>query len=438
MAETARQTAYRILMRCRKNGAWSENTISSEISRAKLDGRDAALCSRIVLGVLQNRALLDFYIAGYCATPIHKLDPQVLDILRLSAYQLTQMDKIPASAAVNEGVRLCKENGLSRASGLVNAVLRKLADHRENLPEVPGKGTAAYLATKYSHPLWLVEEYVAAYGYDFAEAALGANNETPPVYAQSNPLRPMDLTEGLSAYDPRPTEVPGCYVLKSSAGIAETEAFRQGGFYIQDLAAKLSAMVAGAAPGMTVLDVCAAPGGKSMAAAMAMNNEGRIISCDIHEKKLRLIRENGERLGVTILETRAMDARTPEEDLRGIADIVIADVPCSGLGVIRRKPEIREKSPEELDRLPEIQRAILEGEAACVKPGGVLLYSTCTVRQRENEDVVRDFLSRHGEFSLEPFELPLGIGEVSAGMFTFWPHLHGTDGFFVCKMRKTV
>ena len=438
MAETARQTAYRILMRCRKNGAWSENTISSEISRAKLDGRDAALCSRIVLGVLQNRALLDFYIAGYCATPIHKLDPQVLDILRLSAYQLTQMDKIPASAAVNEGVRLCKENGLSRASGLVNAVLRKLADHRENLPEVPGKGTAAYLATKYSHPLWLVEEYVAAYGYDFAEAALGANNETPPVYAQSNPLRPMDLTEGLSAYDLRPTEVPGCYVLKSSAGIAETEAFRQGGFYIQDLAAKLSAMVAGAAPGMTVLDVCAAPGGKSMAAAMAMNNQGRIISCDIHEKKLRLIRENGERLGVTILETRAMDARTPEEDLQGIADIVIADVPCSGLGVIRRKPEIREKSPEELDRLPEIQRAILEGEAACVKPGGVLLYSTCTVRQRENEDVVREFLSRHGEFSLEPFELPLGIGEVSTGMFTFWPHLHGTDGFFVCKMRKTV
>lgn len=438
MAETARQTAYRILMRCRKNGAWSENTISSEISRAKLDGRDAALCSRIVLGVLQNRALLDFYIAGYCATPIHKLDPQVLDILRLSTYQLTQMDKIPASAAVNEGVRLCKENGLSRASGLVNAVLRKLADHRENLPEVPGKGTAAYLATKYSHPLWLVEEYVAAYGYDFAEAALAANNETPPVYAQSNPLRPMDLTEGLSAYDPRPTEVPGCYVLKSSAGIAETEVFRQGGFYIQDLAAKLSAMVAGAAPGMTVLDVCAAPGGKSMAAAMAMNNEGRIISCDIHEKKLRLIRENGERLGVTILETRAMDARTPEEDLQGIADIVIADVPCSGLGVIRRKPEIREKSPEELDRLPEIQRAILEGEAACVKPGGVLLYSTCTVRQRENEDVVREFLSRHGEFSPEPFELPLGIGEVSAGMFTFWPHLHGTDGFFVCKMRKTV
>lgn len=438
MAETARQTAYRILMRCRKNGAWSENTISSEISRAKLDGRDAALCSRIVLGVLQNRALLDFYIAGYCATPIHKLDPQVLDILRLSAYQLTQMDKIPASAAVNEGVRLCKENGLSRASGLVNAVLRKLADHRENLPEVPGKGTAAYLATKYSHPLWLVEEYVAACGYDFAEAALGANNETPPVYAQSNPLRPMDLTEGLSAYDPRPTEVPGCYVLKSSAGIAETEAFRQGGFYIQDLAAKLSAMVAGAAPGMTVLDVCAAPGGKSMAAAMAMNNEGRIISCDIHEKKLRLIRENGERLGVTILETRAMDARTPEEDLQGIADIVIADVPCSGLGVIRRKPEIREKSPEELDRLPEIQRAILEGEAACVKPGGVLLYSTCTVRQRENEDVVREFLSRHGEFSPEPFELPLGIGEVSTGMFTFWPHLHGTDGFFVCKMRKSV
>ncbi len=436
MTGGARQTAYTVLMRCRKSGAWSEDAISSECIKAGLDMRDTALCSRIVMGVLQNLTLLDFRIAEYCATPLRKLDPRVLDILRLSAYQLLMMDKIPVSAAVNEGVQLCKRNGLARAAGLVNAVLRRLAEHRERLTEIPGKGTAAYLATKYSHPLWLVEEYVEQYGYDFAEQALSANNDRAPIYAHANSLRPADLMKELSAFGARETGLDGCVELESAAGIAGTEAFRSGQFYIQDIAAKLAALTADAQPGMTVLDACAAPGGKSIAAAMAMKNTGRVISCDIHEKKLNLIRENGTRLGISIIEPRAMDARRPQEDLVGAADLVIADVPCSGLGVIRRKPEIRWKPQEELARLPEIQRDILEGLAPCVKPGGILLYSTCTVRSRENEELAGKFLADHPEFSAESFVLPLGIGNVSEGMFTFWPHLHRTDGFFVCKMRK--
>lgn len=188
MAGNPRQAAYRVLMRCRRSGAWSEDAISSEIQKTSLSGRDGALCSRIVLGVLQNRTWLDFIIGTYCATPTEKLDPRVLDILRLSAYQILFLDKIPVSAAVNEGVSLCRREVNPGAAKLVNAVLRRIGEHREQLPEVPGKGTAAYLATRYSHPLWLAEELAAEHGYAFAEAALAANNEQPPVYAHANPL----------------------------------------------------------------------------------------------------------------------------------------------------------------------------------------------------------------------------------------------------------
>jgi 16S rRNA (cytosine967-C5)-methyltransferase len=187
---------------------------------------------------------------------------------------------------------------------------------------------------------------------------------------------------------------------------------------------------------MRVLDACAAPGGKSFAAAVQMRDQGCMISCDIHENKWKRIRSGAERLGMTCISTRTMDACSPDADLIGAMDVVLADVPCSGLGVIRKKPEIRFKDPAELARLPAIQRDILTGLAPCVKPGGVLVYSTCTVLARENEDVVRDFLHTHPEFSAEAFSLPLPGADTADGMFTFWPQEHGTDGFFVCKLRR--
>lgn len=429
MADTPRETALRILTRCRKNGAWSEDTIHAELTKSALSEKDAALCSKISMGVLQNTEYLDFYIDAFCTTPVQKLEPKVLDILRLSAYQILFLDKIPPFAAVDEGVELCKRQANAKAAGLVNAVLRRITERKENLPEIPGKGTARYLAVRYSHPLWMIEECIAEYGYAFTEGFLSANNLQAPVFAHENPLRPGAGLPGT------PTTLPGCVELERAAGVAETEAFRQGRFYIQDMAARLAAMAGSARPGTVVLDACAAPGGKSIASAMMMEDRGRILSCDIHRKKLRLIEENAERLGISIIETREMDARMPDEDLKGVADLVIADVPCSGLGVIRRKPEIRRKPQEELDRLPRIQQDILEGLAPCVKPGGVLLYSTCTVRKRENEETVEAFLSKYSEFYPESFELPVA-GPVESGMVTLWPHIHGTDGFFICKLRK--
>ena len=439
MAISARQAAYQVLMRCRKSGAWSEDAVSSEIEKSGLDHRDGALCSRIAIGVMQNTALLDYYIGCYCSMPLKKLDPRLLDILRLSAYQLLFMDKIPVSAAVNEGVSLCKKQVNPKASGLCNAVLRRIAENRENLPEIPGKPGVDYLCVKYSHPKWLVEELVREHGYAFTEQFLKANNMTPPVYAHSNQLREnVDLLAELACLGAEPSVLNGSVILSSTAGMTELEAFRRGDFYIQDLAAKLAALAADAKPGMMVLDSCAAPGGKTIAAALKMENKGNIISCDIHEKKLRLIHENTQRLGIDIVETRSMDARKPHADMENRFDLIIADVPCSGLGVIRRRPEIRQKKKEELDNLPSIQLDILEGLAPCLKNGGVLLYSTCTVRSLENELLVREFLENHPEFKAEAFSLPCEIGVVESGMMTFWPHIHNTDGFFVCKLRKQI
>lgn len=439
MAVSARQAAYQVLMRCRKNGAWSEDAVSAEIERCGLDSRDGALCSRIAIGVMQNMELLDYYIGCYCSMPLKKLDPRLLDILRLSAYQLLFMDKIPVSAAVNEGVALCKKQVNPKASGLCNAVLRRIAENREHMPEIPGNPGADYLSVRYSHPKWFIEELIAEYGYEFTERFLSANNEPPPVFAHRNTLREnVDLLIELQELGAKPSALDGSVILDSTAGMTEIPAFRRGDFYIQDMAAKLAVLVSEARPGMTVLDSCAAPGGKTIAAAMLMENQGKIISCDIHEKKLRLIRENTARLGIDIVETRTMDARTPHEGMAGYFDLIIADVPCSGLGVIRRRPEIRRKSRAELDNLPVIQMDILEGLASCLKPGGVLVYSTCTVRSKENTLLVKKFLSNHKEFETEAFSLPAGIEKVSSGMMTFWPHIHNTDGFFVCKMRKRI
>ena len=209
-----------------------------------------------------------------------------------------------------------------------------------------------------------------------------------------------------------------------------------GAFYAQEPSASAPAALLDVHPGMRVADLCAAPGGKSFAAAVQMRDQGCMISCDIHENKWKRIRAGAERLGLSCISTRTMDARRPDADLVGTMDVVLADVPCSGLGVIRKKPEIRFKDPAALSQLPAIQRDILEGLAPCVRPGGVLVYSTCTVLARENEDVVRDFLRTHPEFAPEAFSLPLPAADTAGGMFTFWPQEHETDGFFVCKLRR--
>ncbi len=424
---SGRSAAVRALERWRRAGTFSEDAVSG--ASAGLDAREAALCSRLVYGTIQNTAYLDHYIGVWCSTPVGRLEPKVLDILRISAYQLLFMDRIPPSAAVNEAVALCKSLKLSRASGLINAVLRRISENRDKLPAIPDDGTAKYLSIKYSHPIWLVNELIEQQGYDFTAEFLAANNEEPPIYAQVNTLKTdADSLTSLLADAGVLVErgnVADCLVLRCAGRVNELPGYDEGLFYIQDEAARQSVIISGVEPGMTVLDACAAPGGKSFAAGIQMYGKGRIVACDVQEKKLRRISEGATRLGLNIIETRQMDARRPEPELIDFADVVISDVPCSGLGVIRKKPEIRYKSRAELDALPQIQSDILDGLAACVKPGGTLLYSTCTVRSCENEDVISAFLARNSEFSCEK-------------MHTLWPNVHKTDGFFICKMLRSI
>ena len=424
---TAREAALKALSGCRR-GEFSEEAINKAVNAACLDERDSALCSRIVYTSLQNETLLDLYIGKYSSVAVKRLEPRVLDILRLSAAQMLFMDRIPHSAAVSEGVELCRKAGLSRAGGLVNAVLRRISENAGDQPELPERGTPEYLAARYSHPLWLASELCAERGYEFTEAFFAANNTEPPIFAQTNTLR-TDADALALKLRARGVEVgegslPGSLILRGAGRPDALPEFGEGLFYIQDEAARRAVETAGIAPGMTVLDACAAPGGKSFAAAMLLRGSGEIIACDVSEKKLARIRSGAERLGVGNISVRAMDARSPDAALREAADVVIADAPCSGLGVIRKKPEIRRKTREENAPLPEIQLSILEGLAQCVKRGGTLLYSTCTVLRRENGDVAAEFVSRHPEFSID-----------SAA--DFWPHIHQTDGFFVCRMIRS-
>ena len=412
-----------------RRGTFSSDALEASVRSAKLDARDAALCERIVRSTVRNLAYLDYVIGLWCSTPVRRLENTVLDILRISAAQLLYLDRVPPSAAVNEGVKLCRERGKSRAAGLVNGVLRRVAENRDNVPDVPGKGTAEYLSVKYSHPLWLVREFTSRRGYDGAEALLAAGNSEPPVTIQTNTLKtdPGTLAGLLSdaGLPARPGICAGSFDLYGAGAVAALPGYDGGLFYVQDAAARIAVESAGLRPGMDVLDACSAPGGKSFAAAMLMEGRGKILACDLKEKRLRRVDGGAKRLGIGITETAVMDARMPPEELHGAFDVVIADAPCSGFGVIRRKPEIRFKSEADTAALPGIQLDILRGLSSCVRPGGVMLYSTCTLLERENENVVREFLDEN-------------YGYTVTEMRTLWPDTDDTDGFFICRMVKSI
>ena len=435
MGNQARQAALEALQRCRRDGAWSAQAMDAAIKKYDLNRRDAALASRLTLGVLQNSAYLDYYLDLFCTKPPEK---GLRDILRLGACQLLLTDRIPAHAAVGETVQLCRDNGYARAAGLCNAVLRKLADVQGSLPEIPGKGTAQYLATRYSHPLWLVERIMREHDYDFAEAFLAKNNEPAPLDIQVNTLK-VSSDEYCRALDraeiPYRTfpSLPGCLEL-TGGSVTALPGFEDGLFYVQDRAARTAVEVASPERGMRVLDACAAPGGKSFAAAIRMENNGSILSCDVQEKKLKRICEGAARLGIGMIETRAMDGRVFDPALEAAFDVVLCDAPCSGLGVIGKRPEIRNKSEAEIANLPPIQAAILDNVCRYVKPGGLLLYSTCTVLEVENRGQIDAFLSRHADLAAEDFQL--GDLKSSGGCYEFWPQLDSTDGFFIAKLRK--
>ena len=434
----ARETALQALMACRKDGAWANAVLKEYIARSHLDPRDAALASRLCYGVIQNRLRLDYFLEGLLSRPLSQLHPVVRDVLHLGLYQLYEMDRIPASAAVNESVALAKKYAKNpKAPALVNGVLREAL--RRGKPEDPSS-----YALRYSHPEELIQLLKGSLPKGTLEPMLKADNEAPRTVVQVNTLKttPAALRQRLegegAGAEPHPW-MADALVLGGMGSLERLASFREGAFYVQDPAARLSVLCARLPKeGARVLDCCAAPGGKSFAAAIAMGGRGEITSCDIHPHKIDLITKGAARLGLANISARVQDAAEFVPQWEGQMDCVIADVPCSGLGIIRKKPDIRYKNLEETRELPALQLRILENQARYVRPGGVLLYSTCTVLKRENEEVVGAFLASHRDFRLEALELPDIFPKNETGMLTLIPGQYDTDGFFICRLRRQV
>lgn len=439
---SAREAALLTLVAMERQKAWSNGHLKKVIRDANLDRRDAALATRLCFGVLQNKMLLDYYLQQYSTMKLAKMESKVLGNLRLGLYQMLFLTKIPPNAAVSEAVELTKKHCKNpRAGGMVNGILRNIARHLDELPTIDRTDPMAYLSLLYSHPQWLVEEFSGRLPAGEVEGLLKWDNSEPPVTVQVNTCR-ATTSEVIASLEEEGVTVqkhpwlPDCLILSATGDLAERAAYRKGLLYAQDPAARLAVLAAGLTPGQKVLDACAAPGGKSFASAMVMGDQGEIRSCDLHAHKKGLIEAGADRLGLTSITAQVLDGKKPKKGWEETFDTVIADVPCSGLGVIRKKPEIRYKTLEEVAGLPQIQTDILNNVSRYVRPGGVLLYATCTLRKEENEDVVQKFLADRPDFALESFTLPGPIGEVAEGQCTLWPQRVETDGFFIAKFRK--
>ena len=434
----ARETALNALIACRKNGAWSNGVLKEYILRDRLDRREAALAARLCYGVQQNRGRLDFYLKQLLTGKLKDLHPALRDILHLGLFQMYFMDRIPESAAVNESVSLAKKYCPKQrfAPGLCNAVLRNGARSKDGLKQ------PTRLEDKYSHPEKLIKLLGSYVGKERLEPMLKANNEAPDTVVQVNTLRTTTaelaaMLEGEGVQVTPHKWMPDCLVLAGTGDLEKLESFQKGLFYVQDCAAKLSVLCA-ALPkeDIRVLDCCASPGGKSFAAAIAMGGKGQLCSCDVHPHKTGLIENGAARLGLGNIQVFLQDATQPHEGWENAMDAVIADVPCSGYGIIRKKPDIRYKDPDNMKALPALQMQILQRQAGYVRPGGVLLYSTCTLVWEENEGLVKAFLKNNPKFYLEPLPLPAVFPKNESGMLALVSGEYDTDGFFMARLRR--
>ncbi len=423
---TARKTALETLKKCMKSGQYSNIALDNALKKSELETSDRALAAALFYGVIEKKITLDYYISRLSSRPLGEIDEDVLMILRLGIYQLIFLDRIPDHAAINETVSLAP----AKVCGFVNAVLRSYLREKEKI-ELP-TDKVERLSVKFSVCPALAEKFVSVYGDERAEKILAGFSHAGGTTLRVNTVKTTvdELGARLSA---EKTELSpfGLYV---KGQISELYGFDEGLFYVQDEASQIAAASLGAREGETIVDVCSCPGSKTFGAAMDMKNRGKIYSFDLHANKLSLVESSAKRLGIDIIETEARDARNPREELLCKVDRVICDVPCSGFGVLGKKPELRYKDPEVSNGLPSIQYDILTASARYLQAGGTLVYSTCTVFPEENEDNVNKFLASHPEFSLVPFEV--GKIKCESGMMTFLPDEYATDGFFVAKMVK--
>lgn len=438
-----RKIAFDVIYRVLCENAYSAIAVNNAVRENSLGGLDASFLSALVYGVLERKLTLEYIIRQYSSIRIKKIEPKTLIVLYLGTYQLIYMDKVPDSAAVNESVKLCKKLRLFTSAGFVNAILRNMvrADKAYKLPDESDR--TKYLSVKYSCPEELVAEWLAQYGDRNTETILGGFLGRPPITVRVNTLK-TTKEELISSLTKQGIEVEEISFLENSLNLSHTGSlesipeFKAGHFFVEDAASQLCAEILDANEGDTLCDVCSAPGGKAFYSAIRMKNRGTIYAYDIHEHKLRLIESGAKRLGIDIIRTAVRDA-SDESSLLPACQRILCDVPCSGLGILRRKPEIRYKKDTNIDILPKLQYSILCVSASSLPRDGILVYSTCTLRPGENTEVVTRFLKEHPDFVPEPIVLPDGFGRIlpeDDHCLTILPGVYNTDGFFIAKLRR--
>ncbi len=435
--KNARQTAYEILSKIRRDSSYSNLTVDSVLTDSALSNADASFVSALVYGVLERSHTLDYQLSLNLKQPLKKLKPQVYTALQMGAYQLLFMDKVPSCAAVNESVKLVKANGCAFAGGLVNAVLRNISQNGLLLPDK--SDMALYYSVAYSFPIELVKFWIKSYGEENAVGIMSSCVGRPPLTVRVNTLK-TNLDALYDEFCANGIEVHNGLIsdslnLGKCGSIEKLQPFVDGLFHVQDTASQICVAALAPEPDETVIDLCAAPGGKSFTMAQKMKNTGKIIACDIHNHRLDLIRNGATRLGISNITCVCNDATEYSSEIP-LADRVLCDVPCSGLGIIRRKPEIRNKDLAELKTLPPIQQKILENASRYVKSGGRLVYSTCALNPKENENVCKLFLASHPEFKVITLDVFSEGTFVRDGFVTLMPHINGTDGFFIAVFEK--
>lgn len=433
----SRKVVLKLLTKIDKNSSYSNILLDDGLAKSNLSLQDKKFAAALFYGVLERKITLDAVIKKYSNRPSDKLNVEILNLLRMGVYQLCYMDSVPDSAAVDECVKLAKANRNPAVSGFVNGLLRSFIRDDKSIPK--GKNEIENLSIEYSCPEWLVKKWNDEYGDKITLSMLKTSLGQAPTTIKVNEIKcsAADLFKELSSCgigcEVNPNALSAMNIF-SSGSVESLEQYKKGFFHVQDISSQLCCDAVDPKEGDTVLDICSAPGGKTFTLAEMMNNKGRVFAFDLHENRVKLIRQGAERLGLTCVSANINNGKVFNE-LLSPADRVLCDVPCSGLGVIRRKPEIKYKNPDDFKNLPEIQYEILNTSSKYVKKGGVLVYSTCTLSRVENDCVIDKFLENHKDFG--PCMLDENIFGKDCGFkVTITPDKFNSDGFFIAKLVR--
>lgn len=437
----AREIAYKVLLDIEKNKNYSNMAINKHFKDVKLSNQDRGLATEIIYGVIENKYYIDYMIDKLSKVKTNKMEIYVKTLLRMGIYQIMFLNSISDYAAVNEIVNLAKKKN-SKVSGFINGILRNVIRQKETIGSIKVKDDIDYLAIKYSYDKWMIRNWMIHFGREFTEELLEANSQRPSIYLRTNTLKITrdELIEKLEKQNIKASKVnvvDEAIKVENLKDIENNSLYKEGLFTVQDISSMLVGKVMNPKENSFVLDVCSAPGGKTTHMATLMNNTGQVVSRDIYEHKLKLIKASCKRLNLTNVDVEEYDAMKMDKDSIGKFDYVLADVPCSGLGIIRRKPEIKYKEKEEFRDLPPIQKKILENASKYVKKGGTLIYSTCTIQDSENIDVINEFLQKNKNFELAPIdEVNVDLDNQEKGYMKIYPNVHEIDGFFISKLIR--